>query len=717
MKLLITNLFSLWVLFLIFSIVPANAQIGCGDGRYVEPLFQVDRIENIEFAIAPAVIIPYVSEALTFNDNLFLDIYLPIGDQAVNRPCIIMNFGGAFEVGWKQYPALVDWCNAMAAKGYVVVSADYRLGFNILSNSSAVRAVYRGGQDMKAAIRWVRANASTYNIDTNLIFVGGHSAGAINAIHATYVSEQERADSPLMDPTYAGGLFGGTPDLGCLDCSGNSIVQSSTANAVINFWGAIGDINWIDSPGDAPIISFHGLDDNVVSPNTQDPFNLGIFPELSGSVVIDERCNTLGILHETYLYPGEGHELWTNAEIADSMVSKTARFLFKYFLRPATPAISGESTPCEGSTIVYSVPAHNGSSYCWSVSGGTVTAESANQVTILWDQPGTGTVQVSEIDMRQAETAMATKSIIINPLPIAMAGNDHAICVGETVEIEAVGNGSIVWMPATNLSNPSIIDPIAYPLATTTYSLQVNSSQGCTKTDEMVVSVDIDCVLIQAKLYLEGYYVPTTGLMRTNIRELSIMPLTQPYNTSPYNYTGSESVNSMGDIPMTMVDWILVEARSADNSNIVLDRRACWLRNDGLIWDIDNRAGVKFDDIDPGMNYYLVVYHRSHLGIMSALPLNYGYHELYDFTTNTTMAYGVGQLKPLAGTGLVAMYAGEYDGNGVINNLDYNRWIGNNAAVNQYYSWDGDGSGVINNLDYNLWYSNRSKVGISEIQQ
>ena len=62
------------------------------------------------------------------------------------------------------------------------------------------------------------------------------------------------------------------------------------------------------------------------------------------------------------------------------------------------------------------------------------------------------------------------------------------------------------------------------------------------------------------------------------------------------------------------------------------------------------------------------------------------------------------------------MYVGDYDGIGVINNLDYNKWISANAAVNSYMSWDGDANGVINNLDYNLWYANRSKTGIPAIQ-
>jgi len=36
--------------------------------------------------------------------------------------------------------------------------------------------------------------------------------------------------------------------------------------------------------------------------------------------------------------------------------------------------------------------------------------------------------------------------------------------------------------------------------------------------------------------------------------------------------------------------------------------------------------------------------------------------------------------------------------------------------LNQYLSVDADGNGVVNNQDFNLWTNNRSKVGILEIQ-
>jgi len=56
--------------------------------------------------------------------------------------------------------------------------------------------------------------------------------------------------------------------------------------------------------------------------------------------------------------------------------------------------------------------------------------------------------------------------------------------------------------------------------------------------------------------------------------------------------------------------------------------------------------------------------------------------------------------------GKFCLYSGDFDGNGIINSLDYNSWALNKSALNQYLNIDADGNGIINNLDYNLWLGN-----------
>ena len=61
-------------------------------------------------------------------------------------------------------------------KGYAVASIDYRLDTSI-SNRAVINAMY----DARAAIRFFKAYASTYKIDTAKVFMGGESAGAMSS--------------------------------------------------------------------------------------------------------------------------------------------------------------------------------------------------------------------------------------------------------------------------------------------------------------------------------------------------------------------------------------------------------------------------------------------------------------------------------------------------------------------------------------------------------
>jgi acetyl esterase/lipase len=93
-----------------------------------------------------------------------LDIYLP--DGAGPFPVIINIHGGGFMVGDKANPALGD---ALLAAGYAVVSVNYRL---------AAEATYPAQiQDVKAAVRFLRANAAQYKLDPQRFAAFGQSAG------------------------------------------------------------------------------------------------------------------------------------------------------------------------------------------------------------------------------------------------------------------------------------------------------------------------------------------------------------------------------------------------------------------------------------------------------------------------------------------------------------------------------------------------------------
>lgn len=302
-----------------------------GQTRYLDSLFAPTLSQgDVIYGQAPALNFPYFFENSTSSQDLLMDVYTPQGDLNTDRPCIVFAHGGAFIAGTKTDAPVVKFCEEMASKGYVVVSVEYRLGFNLTNRESAERAVYRGIQDMKTAIRHVKENATNWGIDSSKVFAAGNSAGGVMAINAAYLDESERLTLPSLSVS---------PDLGCLTCSGNTLMHGDVPLAIANLWGAIPDVNFINANNSVPIIAFHGTNDNTVSPDSAHPFNYNTFPTLEGSNLIIERVNQLGFINDYHKFYGEGHEPWgTIGETTqfDTIVDKTAQFFYQFL----TPNVS-----------------------------------------------------------------------------------------------------------------------------------------------------------------------------------------------------------------------------------------------------------------------------------------------------------------------------------------------------------------------------------------
>ena len=215
---------------------------------------------------------------------------------------------------------------------------------------------------------------------------------------------------------------------------------------------------------------------------------------------------------------------------------------------------------------------------------------------------------------------------------------------------------------------------------------------------------------VGAKVFLEGYYDVAAGEMRTDLMTGNLVPTSQPYNSAPFNYSGNESASTF---PTDTVDWVLVELRDASDFNTLVATKAVLLRKDGMLMEPDGTMGVIFVNIPSGF-YHLAVYHRSHLAVLSASSVSTNQTTPFvDLTTSGTAAYSSGsaQLIEMGTSGVFAMHVGDYDGNGIVNNLDFNAWKQDPAALNAYFPTDGDGNGIVNNQDFNRWKANGSKIG------
>jgi para-nitrobenzyl esterase len=121
--------------------------------------------------------------------TLTLDMYQPSGDAQTSRPAIVLVHGGGFTGGTSTNGDMVRMAKAFAQRGYVAVSINYRLLGDTEKcaqedppSPACVTAVLAAQHDAQAAVRWLRANATTYGVDASRIAIGGASAGAGTAL-------------------------------------------------------------------------------------------------------------------------------------------------------------------------------------------------------------------------------------------------------------------------------------------------------------------------------------------------------------------------------------------------------------------------------------------------------------------------------------------------------------------------------------------------------
>jgi para-nitrobenzyl esterase len=228
-----------------------------GDGalRYRDQVFSaVTTTTDLTYGSAP-------------DDNgnsvtLKLDLYQPAGDTIAKRPALVWVHGGGFTMGDKSSGRAM--ATFFAKLGYVAVSINYRLlspdgcGGNPNPTPLCQHAALEAQHDAQAAVRWLRANAATYRIDTGRIAMGGASAGAVTSVLAATHSE---------DP--------GT--------SGNPGYPSNI-RAAVSVSGGMPTNDLIDA-GDSPTLFIHGTEDHVVPyvwavQNAAAMYNLGIFTVL-----------------------------------------------------------------------------------------------------------------------------------------------------------------------------------------------------------------------------------------------------------------------------------------------------------------------------------------------------------------------------------------------------------------------------------------------------
>jgi len=269
--------------------------------------------------------------------------------------------------------------------------------------------------------------------------------------------------------------------------------------------------------------------------------------------------------------------------------------------------------------------------------------------------------------------------------PAGLIGTDYALLDGS----DGIDDGTTIALVTDDYSGTLRPQGSAYDLGAFEY---FNGS--------------LNNIIVKAKIFLQGPFNSATGSMLTTLNQSSLLPNVQPYNSAPWNYNGGENLGSGPS--SNMVDWVLVELRNSPTQ--IVARRAAILKNNGNLLETDGSAGVVFNNVDAG-SYYIVIYHRNHLALMSAAPVALSSSSaLYDFTTAMNKAYGQDPMIELV-SGKFGTYGGDGNADGTVNLVDREEvWQVQNGTMG-YLKGDFNMDSGVTITDANqLWNISNGKI-------
>jgi acetyl esterase/lipase len=232
-----------------------------------------------------------------------LDLYVP-REATAPAPTMLYIHGGGWVGGSKESSTLA--LLPYLEQGWAVVNVEYRLGSVALAPGAV--------EDCRCALRWVRANAATYNLDPARVVVTGHSAGGHLSLTTGMLTASAGFDHlcPKRNQDPAAGGFA------------DVVVEEMPVAAIVNWFGItdVGDllagenaktyaVQWMGSRADRfelakqlsplqhvraglpPILTLHGDADPIV------PYD--------HAVRLHRALAEAGVPNQLHTIPGGGH--------------------------------------------------------------------------------------------------------------------------------------------------------------------------------------------------------------------------------------------------------------------------------------------------------------------------------------------------------------------------------------------------------------------------
>lgn len=239
----------------------------------------------------------------------------------------------------------------------------------------------------------------------------------------------------------------------------------------------------------------------IVEANNNGPACVGGSISLGGVFTDDGTYQWTG--PHGFVYNGKTTVL-TNLTLADAGVYTLKLTAVEGWVKTASTTVvvnplpvatvSGDVDLCEGTSTT--LHASGGRSYLWSPATGLSDPASADPVA----SPSATTVYTVTV-RNDGDHCEASARVTVNVLKAASvnAGPDKTIIRGNTITLEGAVSGSRIrhyWTPADHLSDASLLNPVASPDQTTTYTLHAVSDAGCVSVEDQVTVTVKDRITI-----------------------------------------------------------------------------------------------------------------------------------------------------------------------------------------------------------------------------
>lgn len=214
------------------------------------------------------------------------------------------------------------------------------------------------------------------------------------------------------------------------------------------------------------------------------------------------------------------------------------------------------------------------------------------------------------------------------------------------------------------------------------------------------------------KVFLEGPYDSQTNTMETSLNP-DFIPITQPYNQTPWNYSGNESVNIIPND--SIVDWVLISLyditdASLISNDVLINQQAVFILNNGSIVNLDGYSNPYFTETIVN-DLYMKVEHRNHLAILSAHEIT-SEKSVYsiDFSESEQTVLGGNIAYNQVGPDIWAMVSGDANSNSQVDLLDKSDKWASEVGNQGYNPADLNLNGQLENTDKDeYWLPNLGK--------